>query len=108
MKHARFQEAYRKRRFIHEIAIAVRSMRERAGLSQAQLAARVGMKQPAIARLETSQMNTPQWQTVDRIAAALHQQLDLSLGAVKEGAQLVRIRDRNAGSPTQSTSEHRK
>jgi DNA-binding XRE family transcriptional regulator len=92
MKEPHFQEAYRKRSYIHAIAMAVRSMRERAGMSQTQLAALVGMKQPAIARIETSQTNTPQWQTVDRIAAALHQQLDLRLGAVKEGQPLVRIR----------------
>jgi len=91
IKDPKFVAAYRERTYVHEIARAVRSMRESAKLSQAQLAELIGTKQPAIARLETSQYSTPQWQTVHRIASALHKQLDLSLGEVEEGKPVVRI-----------------
>lgn len=95
-------EAYMRRRYVHEIALAVRSMRESVDLSQAQLASMIGTKQPAIARLETSQYSTPQWQTLNRIALALHKQLDLRLGAVDEGKPLVRVIDRSR----RSTEKH--
>lgn len=85
--------AYTERRYVQEIARAVRSMRESAGLSQDQLATLVGMKQPAIARLETSQGSTPQWRTLNRIALALHKQLSFELGDVDLAKPLVRVRD---------------
>ncbi len=92
MKNPAFRAAYAERRYVQEIARAIRSMREGAGLSQADLAAMVGMKQPAIARLETSQNNTPQWRTLHRIATALHKQLSFELGDVDLGKPLVRVR----------------
>lgn len=81
MRDVEFEEAYRTRRRVQEIALAIRSARESAGLSQAQLAALVGMKQPAIARLETSQgMHEPRFSLLDRIFGALGKQLTLGLG----------------------------
>lgn len=94
MKSPSFAREYAERRRVQEIARAVRSMRESANLSQSELAKLIGTKQPAIARLETSQHNTPQWQTLDRIAMALHKQLDLSLGEVDENKPVVKIIDR--------------
>lgn len=85
--------SYTERRYVQEIARAVRSMRESAGLSQDQLATLVGMKQPAIARLETSQGSTPQWRTLNRIALALHKQLSFELGDVDLAKPLVKVRD---------------
>jgi len=49
---------------------AVRAARRRAGVSQAELAARSGTSQPAIARLEKGQVS-PTVITLDRIARAL-------------------------------------
>jgi HTH-type transcriptional regulator/antitoxin HipB len=88
-----FRAAYTERRYVQEIARAVRSMRDSRGLSQSELAAMVGMKQPAIARLETSQTHTPQWRTLTRIAVALHKQLSFDLGDVDLDKPLVRIKD---------------
>ncbi len=85
------QEAYMERRRIQEIALAVRSMREGAGLSQYQLAKLVGMKQPAVARLETSQHGTPQWKTLEKIALALGRQLEMRLGVIKKDEPVVRV-----------------
>jgi HTH-type transcriptional regulator / antitoxin HipB len=91
MANPAFREAYKQRRYVHEFGRAVRAMREAAGLSQNELAARVGMKQPAIARIETSQGSAPQWRTLDRIAFALGRQLKLNLGAVDTDKPIVRI-----------------
>jgi len=92
LKDPKVRAAYAERRMVHEIARAVRSMRESAGLSQEQLAELVDMKQPAIARLETSQGSIPRWQTLNRIALALHQQLKLNLGDIDPTVELVKVR----------------
>ena len=53
---------FEQRRLVHEVAIAVRSMRMGAGLTQAQLAKRIGTSQPTIARLEKGlDVRTPRW-----------------------------------------------
>lgn len=93
-----FRAAFIDRRYVQEIARAIRSMRESAGLSQQQLADMVGMKQPAIARLETSQANTPQWKTLTRIGVALGRQLSFELGDVDLDKPLVRVRPKRAES----------
>jgi transcriptional regulator with XRE-family HTH domain len=105
MKDPAFRSAYTERRYVQEIARAVRSMRESAGLSQADLAAMVNMKQPAIARLETSQVNTPQWRTLNRIALALGKQLSFDLGDVDLAKPLVRIRDAKSRSSSRTLHE---
>lgn len=48
----------------------LRSLRERAGLTQQQLAERVGMARPNLARLERGE-RAPSWETVLRLAEAL-------------------------------------
>jgi len=95
--------AYIERRYVQEIARAVRSMRESAGLSQDQLAALVGMKQPAIARLETSQGSTPRWSTLNKIALALHKQLSFELGDVDPTTPLVKVRSARTKSESHSS-----
>jgi transcriptional regulator with XRE-family HTH domain len=73
-----FRHHFFQRRLAHEVAIAVRSMRASAGLTQAELAKRIGSSQPAIARLEKGlDRRTPQFDTLQRIAAALGRQLKL-------------------------------
>lgn len=73
-----FRHHFFQRRLIHEVAIAVRGMRASAGLTQAELAKRIGSSQPAIARLEKGlDQRTPQFDTLQRIAAALGRQLKL-------------------------------
>jgi len=47
------------------------SLRMKAGLSQAQLAARMGMKQPQLARMERGK-NDVQVSMIERLASALH------------------------------------
>jgi len=61
---------YRDTRDAFELAEQVRAARERADITQEELAARIGNTQPAIARLEAGGV-TPNLTTLRRIAAAL-------------------------------------
>lgn len=56
----------------------LRKVREEMGLTQSELAARVGTSQPAIARLEAG-LGDPQLSTVERCAAAMELHLEISL-----------------------------
>lgn len=65
-------------RAISDIASLIVSARVSAGLTQRQLAARVGTSQPAIARLEAGQVS-PTLDTVVRVAAAAGFELRVAL-----------------------------
>ena len=69
---------YRKAKEAFELAERVRQAREGAGLTQAELAARIGSTQPAVARLEAGG-STPSFATLRRIAAALGFELVVEL-----------------------------
>jgi len=90
---------FEQRRLIHEVANAVRSMRTEAGLTQAQLAKRVGTSQPTIARLEKGlDVRTPRWDTLHRIATALGRRLKLQFVSREKGAPLVEVEGRTLSS----------
>src|SRR6266581_1206132 len=100
---------FEQRRLVHEVAIAVRSMRMGAGLNQAQLAKRIGTTQPTIARLEKGiDVRTPRWDTLQRIARALGRQLKLKFAASSGDDDFVeveepvrpRYRNRRIAAPT--------
>jgi len=85
---------FEQRRLVHEVAIAVRSMRMGAGLTQAELAKRIRTSQPTIARLEKGlDVRTPRWDTLQRIARALGRQLKLKFVASSDDAELVEIEE---------------
>lgn len=65
------------------LAFEIRRLREARGLSQRELAERVGTTQSAIARLEAGN-NSPSLPTLDRIAAALGAELTVSLTDLDE------------------------
>ena len=88
----RLRHHFEQRRLVHEVAIAVRNMRTGAGLTQAQLAKRIGSTQPAIARLEKGlDVRTPRWDTLQRIATDLGRQLKLQFTATNEGSGFVEV-----------------
>jgi uncharacterized protein len=61
----------------------VRDLRLAAGLSQRTLAQRAETSQPAVARYERG-LATPSWETLQRLAAACGQRLNLSAEPVPE------------------------
>ncbi len=69
---------YRQAKEGFELAERVRQARERAGLTQAELASRIGSTQPAVARLEAGG-SSPSFATLRRIAAALDSELVVEL-----------------------------
>ena len=88
----RVRHHFEQRRIVHEVAVAVRGMRMGAGLTQAQLATRIGTSQPTIARLEKGlDVRTPRWDTLQRIARALGRQLKLKFAAPSEDGALVEV-----------------
>lgn len=92
LKDPEFRYLYEQRKLIQEVAIAVRGMRQGAGLSQAQLAGMIGVSQPMIARLEKgTDQRTPRWDTLRRIAIALGRQMKLSFVPVERGESEVLV-----------------
>jgi ribosome-binding protein aMBF1 (putative translation factor) len=92
LEDAEFRHAYEQRRLVHEVAIVVRSMREQAGLTQAQLAKMVGVSQPMIARMERGlDQRTPRWETLRKIGLALGKQLKLSFVEADGDEPLVEV-----------------
>ena len=69
---------YKEAKEAFELAERVRHARERVGLTQAELAARIGSTQPAVARLEAGG-STPSFSTLRRVAAALGFELVVEL-----------------------------
>lgn len=72
-----FGDMARRRR---ELAAELTARRVAAGLSQTQVAARMGTSQSAVARLESGDLDT-RLSTLERYAAALGQRLDWKLEA---------------------------
>lgn len=71
MKDPAFAAEYRRRRFVQEVAVAVRKLRESAGLTQAELAGRMGVSQPVIGRLEGAKDHQPRFDLLDRVATSV-------------------------------------
>ena len=76
---------YKEAKEAFELAERVRQARERVGLTQTELAARIGSTQPAVARLEAGG-STPTFVTLRRVAAALGLELVVELRARRAAA----------------------
>jgi ribosome-binding protein aMBF1 (putative translation factor) len=76
---------YRRAKEAFEIAERVRRAREDRGLTQAELAARIGSTQPALARLESGGV-TPTLDMLRRIAEALGLELVVDLRRARRSA----------------------
>lgn len=76
---------YRRAREASEIAERVRQTREHLDMTQAELAARIGSTQPAVARLEAGGV-TPNLDTLHRIAEALGLELVVDLRRARRAA----------------------
>jgi len=69
-KSARYRKAYQQTLQQIDLALLVREMRESAGLTQVELARRIGTKQSVIARLEDAEYTGHSLTMLERIAAA--------------------------------------
>lgn len=79
-KSEEFKIAYEERRFYLQVAHLIRDLREKAGLSQAEVAKEAKVSQPMIARLENGDSRrTPTIETVHRILAVLGYRLVLEV-----------------------------
>lgn len=77
---ARFQETYDATRLAIEFGEKIRDAREAAGLSQRDLATRMGTSQAAVARLEAGGVGAT-LTTLQRVAAALELKITIELSA---------------------------
>jgi ribosome-binding protein aMBF1 (putative translation factor) len=77
-----FDETYAATRLALEVGEKVRDARESAGLSQRELAARMGTSQAAVARLEAGGVGAT-LTTLQRMAAALDLKVTVELSAAK-------------------------
>ncbi len=77
MEKPEYREAYEEMAPEFELASAIIAARSQAGLTQEQLANRMGTKQPYIARLEAGTIN-PSYNTLQRFAEATGSRLHIS------------------------------
>jgi transcriptional regulator with XRE-family HTH domain len=83
-----------------DAARLLRDARRHAGLTQAELAARLNTTQPAVAKLERSGAN-PTVETLDRAVAATGHRLQLIAPAFGDGADVSLLRQALRSSPQQ-------
>jgi ribosome-binding protein aMBF1 (putative translation factor) len=77
MKEPKYRKAYEALEEEFVLASAVMDVRNRAGLTQAQLARKMGTTQPVVARLESGRTR-PSMRTLDRLAEATGSRLRIS------------------------------
>ena len=79
------RDGYRRAKGAFELAERVRRAREKLGITQAELATRIGSTQPAVARLEGGGVS-PSFETLQRIADALGLELVVELRAPRRAS----------------------
>ena len=77
VKEPKYRKAYEAPEEEFVLASAVMDVRNRAGLTQAQLARKMGTTQPVVARLESGRTR-PSMRTLDRLAEATGSRLRIS------------------------------
>ena len=77
-----------------DVAQDLVALRESRGLSQVQLADRLGMTQSAIAQLESAQPKTVELRTLVRVATALGARVDVSIRTARRAKRKSRQRAR--------------
>jgi DNA-binding XRE family transcriptional regulator len=75
LRNKTFREAHEHYVAVLEIGMRVRKLREGAGLTQAELARKMGVSQQTISRLESGEVDNPTVATLERIARATGHQL---------------------------------
>ncbi len=80
-----FAERFRKAGEAWDVALQVASLREKAGLSQGELARRLGTTQQQISRLESPGYEGHSLRMLRRVAAALDARVEVTLASKKTG-----------------------
>ncbi len=65
------------------LALAITVARQKAKITQKELARRIGSTQPAIARLEAGDVINPEFRTIIKIERALHPHFSFQIGVPK-------------------------
>lgn len=65
-----FRDEWNRTALARAVSLGLIRYRTKNGLSQTELAKKIGIKQPAVARLEAGEKN-PTWETLDRLSQAL-------------------------------------
>lgn len=87
MKDPVFAEGFRQEQIKHELAEMVKTYRQKAGLTQKQLADKTGLKQSAIARIESRQSRTiPSIESLRKIFWPLGYNFTFQLHKMKKAA----------------------
>ncbi len=79
------------------VGIELTSARRAAGLTQREVARRMGTSQPAIARAEAGWTQLPSLQWLERYSDAVGRPITLTIGAKADTEELVRRADRVLG-----------
>ncbi len=79
LKDSKLQEPYEEEKINYQSALAIREAREAAGLTQAQLAKKIGTTQSVISRLEDADYEGHTLKMLERIAEALKQRIVIHL-----------------------------
>ncbi len=88
MRDEEFRLLWREREAAYKVARELIRLRKKQGLSQSEVARRAGLKQPAIARMESGAV-TPTLDTIQRVAQALGRQVEVSLVRATARKKLV-------------------
>lgn len=94
LKDKTFREAYEHYRDALTVGMKIRDLRENAGLTQKQLADRMGVSQQVIARLESGEADNPTVSTLERIAKATGHRLQVRFERTARSAPVQRSRAR--------------
>jgi len=81
MKDTKFKKAWHDLDTEFELLESFIKAREKAGITQAELAKRIGTKQPALSRLETGRFTKATLETLKKIANALDMKLIIKMQA---------------------------
>ena len=84
LKNPRFKKHFDEYNLAIRLAMEIIRAREKAGLTQEQLGKRIGMSQPAVARLESGDEINPEFQTIIKIAQALQPHFSFVIGEPKK------------------------
>ena len=92
LKNKTFREAYEHYHDVLAIGLKIRDLRESAGLTQKQLAHRMGVSQQVIARLESGEADNPTVGTLERIAKATGHRLHVQFERTIKPSIAARVR----------------